>query len=194
MAESEAQLLALANEKIRLLAVKSMRPGSVKFSPALVVTAAAGAPEAPADAPPPIRSSLKRCVCRRRGCVGANARPRCSTSSRGSGTGGVVGIDVVSEIASFRDSSLRTGCFVCGLLDAIRPGSVNWKWVTPAASIDVNAAAGVEACEANAKYALSLAMKLGCSVFITWKDVVDVNSKAVVLLVAQLVKMDLPEA
>ena len=113
-----------------MLAIRSLKTGSVKFSPAIVESGTPSSSSSATEATPPIRSSLKR------------------SSLRSSGT---VSAESISEISSFRDGSLRTGVFLCGLLDAVQPGCVNWKLITPAASIDINTPAGVEACEANAR-------------------------------------------
>jgi len=174
VADSEQQLLVVANEKTKLLAIRAMQRSSVRFSPAVVESSGAPAGAAAAlDATPPTRSSLKR------------------SSARTSGT---AQFDAMSELTSFRDGSLRTGVFLCALLDTVRPGCINWKLITPANSIDVNTSAGIDACEANVRYALCVAMKLGVGVYVTWRDVVDMHSRAIVILVANIVKADAGDA
>ncbi len=43
-----------------------------------------------------------------------------------------------------------------------------------------------EICESNAKYALSIARKLGASVFFVWEDIKDVKSKMLMTFAAAL--------
>merc|ERR1711871_1887526 len=67
--------------------------------------------------------------------------------------------DGSSEITSFRDSSLKTSIFFMDLLEAMRPGVVDWDLLR-----------GVESAEDlmhNAKYVISVSRKVGAAVFIT---------------------------
>lgn len=79
-------------------------------------------------------------------------------------------------MSSFADKSLSTGRFLVDLLAAVRPGKINRELIT----------AGVTEAERadNAKYVLSSARKLGCTVFLVWEDLVEVKPKMVFSLVA----------
>lgn len=47
-----------------------------------------------------------------------------------------------------------------------------------------------EDAEKNAKYAISVARKLGCSVFLLWEDIVEVKPKMILAFVASLMIYD----
>jgi hypothetical protein len=59
--------------------------------------------------------------------------------------------------------------FLLGLLAAVEPRAINASLVT--------AGETPEEREKNAKYVLSVARKLGATVFLTWEDIVDVKPK-----------------
>ncbi|KAK9830090.1 hypothetical protein WJX72_009729 [[Myrmecia] bisecta] len=82
------------------------------------------------------------------------------------------------QISSFADPSLSSGQFLITLLAAVIPGMVKPALVTP----------GVSAADKtlNAKYAISLARKLGCSIFLLWEDIVEVKPKMIAIFVASL--------
>jgi hypothetical protein len=64
------------------------------------------------------------------------------------------------------------------LLAAVEPRCINLAMVTPGSSTRER--------ELNAKYVISIARKLGCSIFLLWEDVVEVNAKMVLVFVASL--------
>jgi plastin-1 len=66
-----------------------------------------------------------------------------------------------------QDKSLSSGQFFLDLLSAIEPRVVNWYLVT--------AGQTQEDKESNAKYIISVARKLGCSIFLLWDDIVEVR-------------------
>jgi plastin-1 len=80
------------------------------------------------------------------------------------------------HISNFGDGTLKTGVFVVKLYASIEPRTVNWEIVTPGAT--------PEEAETNAKYALSLARKLGAVVFCTWEDIVEAKPRMILTLVA----------
>lgn len=82
------------------------------------------------------------------------------------------------RVRSLNDSALATGVFLLYLLSSVRPGCVQWDLVSDGDSRDDH--------ESNARYVLSLARKVGASVFATPEDIVDVKSRALLLLVASL--------
>ena len=87
-----------------------------------------------------------------------------------------------TRISSFRDRSISNSVFLLDLLKAIEPRAVNDELCTDGES--------EEDAKANALYVLSVARKLGCTVFLTWKDIVEVKSKMIMTLVASLMHLD----
>ena len=64
------------------------------------------------------------------------------------------------------------------LLSAVEPRCINLAMVTPGGSVTER--------EMNAKYVISIARKLGCSIFLLWEDIVEVNAKMILVFVASL--------
>jgi len=81
-----------------------------------------------------------------------------------------------SKITSFHDPSLKDGIFLIELVDAVKPGSVEWSLVER----------GSEQKDylLNAKYAISIARKVGCVVFALPEDIVEVKNKMIMTYVA----------
>ena len=67
------------------------------------------------------------------------------------------------------DPSLRTGVFLLQLLGAVALECVDAAEVLPGAT--------ERECTLNARYAISCAHKMGCRVFLTWEDIVQVEYK-----------------
>lgn len=80
-----------------------------------------------------------------------------------------------SAVSSFKDSSLGDAVWLLRLLHSVRP-VVNWELVSPGSTEDERAQ--------NAKYAISVARKLGAAVFCTWEDIVEVRHKMIMTLAA----------
>jgi len=76
-----------------------------------------------------------------------------------------------SKMDSFQDSSLKTSIFFIDLLSAVKPGIIDETLVTPGAS-DKDATQ-------NAKYAISVARKIGCTIFLLPEDIVEVKPKMI---------------
>eukprot|EP01114_Cavostelium_apophysatum_P019727 TRINITY_DN6435_c0_g1_i2.p1 TRINITY_DN6435_c0_g1~~TRINITY_DN6435_c0_g1_i2.p1 ORF type:complete len:1368 (+),score=421.80 TRINITY_DN6435_c0_g1_i2:30-4133(+) len=83
-----------------------------------------------------------------------------------------------SSISSFKDSNLKDGRFLIDLISSIRPSAVNYDLVTPGSTDEERML--------NAKYSISLARKLGCCIFLLWEDIVEVNSKMILMFVGSL--------
>ena len=83
-----------------------------------------------------------------------------------------------SSMRSFRDKTLANGLFIMDLLATINERSINWELV--------NAGESAEDREANAKYVISVARKLGCCVFLTWEDITEVKPKMMMTFVASI--------
>ncbi|KAG8457018.1 hypothetical protein KFE25_014443 [Diacronema lutheri] len=94
------------------------------------------------------------------------------------------------RIDSFRERSLCTGRFLIELLAAVEPRSVDPSLVQPV-EWDLVKGAEADACALNAKYAISVARKMGAAVFCLWEDVVEVRPKLVFAFVAALMARQL---
>jgi len=88
-----------------------------------------------------------------------------------------------SKMESFKDSTLRSGVFLCDLLAAVRPGVVDSSLVTDGHS-DKDATQ-------NAKYAISVARKIGCCIFLLPEDVVEVKPKMLLTFVGSIMAVAL---
>ncbi|KAJ4793876.1 Fimbrin 1 [Rhynchospora pubera] len=83
-----------------------------------------------------------------------------------------------SQIESFKDKSIATGIFFLELLSAVESRVVNWKVVTKGEE--------EEDRKLNATYIISVARKLGCSVFLLPEDIMEVNQKMIMTLTASI--------
>ena len=69
------------------------------------------------------------------------------------------------------DKSLSSGRFLVELLAAVEPRCVDRELVTPGVT--------AEEKKLNAKYAISSARKLGCTLFLLWEDIVEVRPEMI---------------
>eukprot|EP01137_Pigoraptor_chileana_P034968 Opistho-2@28288 len=83
-----------------------------------------------------------------------------------------------SKMDSFKDSSLTTGIFFLDLMGGLKKGIVNYDLVTPGTS-EADA-------KLNAKYAISIARKLGACIFLLPEDIVEVKPKMILTFVGAL--------
>ncbi|CAA0805969.1 Fimbrin-2 [Striga hermonthica] len=83
-----------------------------------------------------------------------------------------------SHMDSFKDKSLSDGIFFLELLSAVQPRSVNWSLVTKGLI--------EEEKKMNATYIISIARKLGCSIFLLPEDIIEVNQKMMLTLTASI--------
>ncbi|KAK9684818.1 hypothetical protein RND81_10G235000 [Saponaria officinalis] len=79
---------------------------------------------------------------------------------------------------SFKDRSLSDGIFFLELLSAVQPRVVNWSLVTKGKTDDEK--------KMNASYIISVARKLGCSIFLLPDDITEVNQKMILTLTASI--------
>jgi len=86
-----------------------------------------------------------------------------------------------SRMESFKDNSLRTGIFFLDLLWAVEPRIINPEYVTPGSN--------EEECMLNAKYAISVARKLGAVIFALPEDLVEVKPKMILTFVASIMSV-----
>ncbi|CAM8944694.1 unnamed protein product [Rhodiola kirilowii] len=90
-----------------------------------------------------------------------------------------------SQMESFKDKNLSNGVFFLELLSAVEPRVVNWALVT-AGETD-------EDKKLNATYIISVARKLGCSIFLLPEDIIEVNSKMILVLAASIMYWSLQQ-
>ncbi|XP_057724636.1 fimbrin-1-like [Arachis stenosperma] len=90
-----------------------------------------------------------------------------------------------SQIDSFKDKSLSSGIFFLELLSAVEPRVVNWNLVTKGESDDEK--------KLNATYIISVARKLGCSIFLLPEDIMEVNQKMILTLAASIMYWSLQQ-
>ncbi|KAK9082639.1 hypothetical protein Scep_029110 [Stephania cephalantha] len=83
-----------------------------------------------------------------------------------------------SHMYSFKDKSLADGIFFLELLSAVEPRIVNWSLVTNGKSDEEK--------KMNASYIISIARKLGCSIFLLPEDITEVNQKMILTLTASI--------
>jgi len=87
-----------------------------------------------------------------------------------------------SKIHSFQDSKIATAKPIIDLIDAIKPGVINYELLQEGGSYEEDLA--------NAKYALSMARRIGARVYALPEDVVEVKHKMVMTVFACLMSKD----
>ncbi|XP_010270120.1 PREDICTED: fimbrin-5 [Nelumbo nucifera] len=91
-----------------------------------------------------------------------------------------------SQMESFKDKNLSNGKFFLELLSAVEPRVVNWKLVTKGESDEDK--------KMNATYIITVARKLGCSIFLLPEDIMEVNQKMILTLTAGIMYWSLQNA
>jgi len=84
-------------------------------------------------------------------------------------------------VTGFSSQGWSSGKLLIKLCAAIEPRVVNWDLVTEGQTDEDK--------EMNAKYAISIARKLGCAVFCVWDDIVNLNKKMILIFVCSLYDM-----
>ncbi|KAJ3084369.1 hypothetical protein BCR33DRAFT_717762 [Rhizoclosmatium globosum] len=87
-----------------------------------------------------------------------------------------------TSISQFKDPNLRTGVFLLDLLNGIQKGVVDYTMVGPGHT--------EEDALMNAKYAISIARKLGATIFVLPEDIVEVKPKMILTFVGTLMALD----
>ncbi|CEP00842.1 Calponin-homology (CH) domain-containing protein [Plasmodiophora brassicae] len=88
-----------------------------------------------------------------------------------------------STMATFNDASLKTSQFFFDLLSAVEPRIINWDLVTPGDTDDDRLM--------NARYAISVARKLGATIFLLPEDIVEIKPKMIMTFTAGLMAVAL---
>lgn len=86
------------------------------------------------------------------------------------------------RISSFKDPNLATGLPLLDLLRAIESQCVQDKFVTPGLTLEER--------KMNAKYVISTTRKLGGTVLVAWEDILEVQPKMTLILLASLMQLD----
>lgn len=87
-----------------------------------------------------------------------------------------------TSLRSFQDSSISDGKVVIDLIDSIKPGSINYDNVKEGGNAEENLE--------NAKYAVSMARKIGARVYALPEDIAEVKPKMIMTVFACLMAMD----
>ncbi|XP_065166238.1 plastin-3 isoform X1 [Atheta coriaria] len=87
-----------------------------------------------------------------------------------------------SSLRGFQDSSISNAIVLIDLIDAIKPGAINYDLVKTSGSEEDNLA--------NAKYAISMARKTGARVYALPEDITEVKPKMVMTVFACLMSLD----
>ncbi|XP_056171479.1 fimbrin-5-like [Syzygium oleosum] len=90
-----------------------------------------------------------------------------------------------SQMESFKDKNLSTGIFFLELLSCVEPRVVNWSLVTKGETDEDK--------KLNATYIISVARKLGCSIFLLPEDIIEVNQKMILTLTASIMYWSLQQ-
>ncbi|KAK7258336.1 hypothetical protein RIF29_23909 [Crotalaria pallida] len=90
-----------------------------------------------------------------------------------------------SQMESFKDKNLSSGIFFLELLSAVEPRVVNWTLVTKGETDEDK--------KLNATYIISVARKLGCSIFLLPEDIIEVNQKMILTLTASIMYWSLQQ-
>ena len=88
-------------------------------------------------------------------------------------------VDDEYKVKSLKDKKLASSLYFIHIMKSIEPRSINWDIV-------VTDKDDAESRENNAKYAISIARKLGATVFLVWEDIAEVKSKLLLTLLASL--------
>ena len=86
------------------------------------------------------------------------------------------------RVKSLKDKSLGNSLFFIHIMKSIEPRSINWEIVATDKDDE-------ESKKNNAKYALSIARKLGATVFLVWEDLAEVKHKLLLTFLASIYKV-----
>ena len=88
-------------------------------------------------------------------------------------------VDENLRVQSLKDKKLGNSLYFINIMKSIEPRSINWDIVVTDKEDD-------ESKQNNAKYAISIARKLGATVFLVWEDIAEVKSKLLLTFLASL--------
>ena len=90
-----------------------------------------------------------------------------------------------SVMKSFRDTELKTGLFFLDVMSGIKKGIVDYSFITDGST--------AENAKLNAKYAISVARKLGATIFLLPEDITEVKSKMILTFIGALMAIDIAQ-
>ena len=88
-------------------------------------------------------------------------------------------VEEQNRIKSLKDKSLKNSMFFIEIMKSIEPRAINWDIIIQDKTDD-------ESKENNAKYCISIARKLGATVFCVWEDIVEVKSRLLLTFLASV--------
>ena len=88
-------------------------------------------------------------------------------------------VDDDLKVKSLKDKKLGNSLYFINIMKSIEPRSINWDIVVTDKDDD-------DSKQNNAKYAISIARKLGATVFLVWEDIAEVKSKLLLTFLASL--------
>ena len=88
-------------------------------------------------------------------------------------------VDENLRVQSLKDKKLGNSLYFINIMKSIEPRSINWDIVVTDKDDE-------ESKQNNAKYAISIARKLGATVFLVWEDIAEVKSKLLLTFLASL--------
>ena len=88
-------------------------------------------------------------------------------------------VDDNLKVKSLKDKKLGNSLYFINIMKSIEPRSINWDIVVTDKDDE-------ESKQNNAKYAISIARKLGATVFLVWEDIAEVKSKVLLTFLASL--------
>ena len=88
-------------------------------------------------------------------------------------------VDDEFKVKSLKDKKLANSLYFIHIMKSIEPRSINWDIVVTDKDDE-------ESRQNNAKYAISIARKLGATVFLVWEDIAEVKSKLLLTLLASI--------
>eukprot|EP00096_Caligus_rogercresseyi_P001931 TRINITY_DN1343_c0_g1_i1.p1 TRINITY_DN1343_c0_g1~~TRINITY_DN1343_c0_g1_i1.p1 ORF type:complete len:625 (+),score=143.30 TRINITY_DN1343_c0_g1_i1:96-1970(+) len=88
------------------------------------------------------------------------------------------------RINSFQDSTIKTGLPIIYLIDALRPGTIDFSIVKSASNLDK------ADCLSNAKYAIAMGRKIGAPIFALPEDITEMKNKMILTIYANLMLAD----
>jgi len=88
-------------------------------------------------------------------------------------------VDDDLKVKSLKDKKLGNSLYFINIMKSIEPRSINWDIVVTDKDDE-------ESKQNNAKYAISIARKLGATVFLVWEDIAEVKSKLLLTFLASI--------
>jgi len=95
------------------------------------------------------------------------------------------------SISHFQDKKIRTGLPILHLIESLQPGTLDWSAVVSPDSQTETRCLSHQQCMDNAKYAVTMARKIGAPVYALPEDIAEGKQKMVMTVFASLMLTDL---